>query len=143
MCIHSCSMLKSIQRPLFSTKYWYLLGDEKPLNWLRRAWPSHSRLVRFGRNICFYIPFSSKHNPQFFSAYCAVCLVLVIYLPNPVACVLPPVIKIPQSFSFLFQWYLGYAGIGIGIILILLPELLENLVTTFTMFKIKLTKTDG
>lgn len=88
-------------------------------------------------HMCFHSPFSSRHDPQFLSANCTECL-LCLFNPR-----LQLSLKQHSHLAFFFSdvWVM-LALTGIVIILILLPECLENLFTIFTMFKIKLTNTD-
>ena len=59
-------------------------------NWLESSLPSKPRFGRFGLPMYFHTSFFTMPKSKSFSTYCAVAS--VIYLPNPVVCVLQSVI---------------------------------------------------
>lgn len=100
---------------------WILVsfGRPKAFYSFTSTYLSHPGLVKVSLHMCFHIPFFARPNSKFFSVYWSVCSVLIAYLPNPVICVLPSVIKITRSFSFLFcVWFLGQAMVGVIIVFI-------------------------
>lgn len=91
--LFSCIM----QSTIFQCEHWCHLRRQNL--WFTTFCLSHLGLVRFSVPLHCH---TSMPNSKSFSTYCAGLSVLVIYLTNPVVCVLPSVIKITKSFM-LFQ----------------------------------------
>lgn len=138
MHVPSWSISKLIQQPLFSPEYWYIIK----IDYFRRSCLAHLNL----KDSVWKFTSLALQSPHFkslyighilkivLSVYCTICFVWIIFLPNPVVC----------AFSISHNnksCLITSFGVWIMLIFVLLSfslsDLLENMVTIFTLLKIK------
>lgn len=114
--------------PLSNGAFWRnKQANEQTFDWFTRTCPSYPRLLRFILLHC--LPHAW---PQIVFCPGIVCSVLVTYLPN----------HVPVSFCLSVKWHsclaFIFSDVWVMLVLVLPSEFLENMITIFTMLKIKL-----